>query len=79
MESIKNEANYGVLEEKVMNALPEYIHFITKYFYRLKPVKTVSQLYFKLHITHNIPFETIQAVLLEAFCEHSLSCKLQLV
>ena len=76
MESIKNEASYRVLEEEVIDALPKYIHFITKYFYRLKPVKIASQLYFKLHITHDISFETIQVVLLEAFCEHSLSCKL---
>ena len=55
----KNKASYGFLEDNVMDDLPDYIYFIMKYFYRLKSVKTASRLYFKLHITHDIPFETI--------------------
>ena len=79
MEPIKNEAGYEVLEEEVIDVLSYYIHFIIKYFYRLKSIKTVLWLYFKLLITHDTPFKTIQAVLLEAFSEYSLSCKLQIV
>ena len=76
-DSIYNEAGYSILEKDVMQDLPDY--FITKYFHRLKPIKSTTYLYFKMYIMHNIDFETIQAVLLEAFCKEGLFYKLQLV
>ena len=52
-----------------MQELPKYMHFISKFYHHLKPQKTASKLYFKLHITHDIDFETLQVVLLEEFHE----------
>jgi len=33
---INNNVRYGIEEELVIKDLPEYIHFIAKYFYYLK-------------------------------------------
>ena len=41
-ELIKNKVGYGVLEEDIIDDLLDYIHFITKYFYRLKLVEIAS-------------------------------------
>ena len=59
-DTIKNNAGFRVEEGLVMKDLPEYIHFITKYFYYLKPQKFTSQLCFKLYLIYDIPFETIE-------------------